>query len=74
MKRTVTIQMDQVTFDKIRQVAKVERRSLSAQAVYLVEQGLARHERLDTGAGQARELAEALAGTTAQPDPIEAAR
>lgn len=67
MKRTVTIQMDQATFDKIKQIAKVERRSLSAQAVYLVEQGLAKHNGLDRGAGQARELVAAI-------DEIEALR
>lgn len=60
MKRTVTIQMDQATFDRIKQIAKVERRSLSAQAVYLVEQGLAKHTHLDRGAGQARELVDEI--------------
>ena len=61
MNKTVTIQIDGDIVERVRDVAKKERRSLSGQAVYLIELGLAVHEaRFDRNAGQARELAEAI--------------
>lgn len=59
MKRTISVQMDAELFERVRQKAKAERRSMAGQIVYFAERGLSDNG-LDRGAGQARELVDEI--------------
>lgn len=61
MKTTVTLRIDADLYQKIQKQAKAEHRTISMQAGFLLEKGMYAHAaRLDTGAGQARELVDEI--------------
>jgi hypothetical protein len=55
----LNIKIDSETRERIKTQAKIDRRSLGAEALYLIEKGFFAI-RSDTSSGQARELVDAI--------------